>query len=195
MEIPLPNLKPPKKNVSKQEQHIYLETASLKMFSSPIQPSTPFTLESMQHQQRGEPALHVCLSSIHLWKERALHPLVDRRDILSIAHTNMSTGLSSISKSFTLAEAENIRALAQNRETATTLLNLANQTKSKRANAIRDSNSSNQVKRLRADTKIARTRWRIMKSVVAAIIVGSGIDWAADTELRDLVLDEEDEGD
>lgn len=121
--------------------------------------------------------------------------MIDRRDILSIAHTNMSTEQSSISKSTTLAEAENIRALRQNREAATTLLDLANQTKVQRSNALQESSSSRPLERLQADTKIAKTRWRIMKSVVAAIVVGSGVDWAANDELRDLVLDEEDEGD
>ncbi len=121
--------------------------------------------------------------------------MIDRRDVLSIAHTNMSTELDSISKSTTLTEAENIRALRQHRETATTLLNLANQTKIQRNNAIQGSGSSKQLERLQADTEIANTRWRIMKSVVAAIVVGSGVDWAANDELRDLVLDEEDEED
>ena len=106
----------------------------------------------------------------------------------------MSTGMISLSKASTLAEAENIRALAQNRESATTLINLANQNEMQRNNAIRDSGLGNQVERLRADTRIARTRWKIMKSVVSAVIVGSGMDWAAHDELRDLVLDEEVEG-
>ena len=107
----------------------------------------------------------------------------------------MSTELSSISKASTLAEAENIRAQRQNRETAATLLNVANQTKVQRTDALQDSNLSNQMERLRADTKTARTRWIIMKRVVAAVIVGSGIHWAADDEWRDIVLDDEDEGD
>lgn len=121
--------------------------------------------------------------------------MIDRRDVLSIAHTNVSTELDSISKSTTSAEAKNMRAQREHRETATTLLNLANHTKNQRNGAIHGSGSSKQLERLQADTKIAHTRWRIMKSVVAAIVVGSGVDWAANDGLRDLVLDEEDEED
>jgi len=128
-------------------------------------------------------------------KYGSLHPLIDRRDILSIAHTNLSTALSSISKASTLVEAENIRALTQNRERATMLMDLAKQTKMQRINALHESRLNNQVEKVQTATKVARIRWRIMKSVVAAVIVGSGIDWAADDELRDLVLDDEDEGD
>ena len=91
--------------------------------------------------------------------------------------------------------AEGIRTQAQNREKAATLLDLARKTQFERSNAIQESSLSDQVDRLRADTKIARTRWRIMKNVVAAVIVGSGVNWAADDNLRDIVLDEEDEGD
>jgi len=42
---------------------------------------------------------------------------------------------------------------------------------------------------------MAKKRWRIMKSVVAAIIAGSGVDWARNNDLRNLVLDEEIEAD
>ena len=107
----------------------------------------------------------------------------------------MSTGLSSISKASTLIEAENIRAQTKNRGTVATLLDLANQIKIQRANALKMCKLSNQLERLQADTKIAKSRWRIMKSVVAAVIVGSGINWAADDDLRDIVLDDEEEGD
>lgn len=34
-----------------------------------------------------------------------------------------------------------------------------------------------------------------MKSVVAAIVAGSGVDWARNGALRDLVVDEESEAD
>ena len=126
---------------------------------------------------------------------RSLHPLIDRRDILSIAHTNLSTALSSISKASTLVEAENIRAFTQNRARVAILIDLANKTKMQRTNALHGSRLNNQIEKVQNDTKVARIRWRIMKSVVAAVIVGSGIDWAGNDELRDLVLDDEDDED
>lgn len=39
----------------------------------------------------------------------------------------------------------------------------------------------------------ARRQWRIMKSVVRGVVVGSGVDWVGDEKLRELVLDAEDE--
>ena len=106
----------------------------------------------------------------------------------------MATDLSSILKASTLVEVENIRTMAQNRGKAVTLLDLAGQTKVQRSNAVQESSLGNQLEKVRADTNTAKIRWRIMKSVTAAVIVGSGINWAANDELRDLVLDDEDEG-
>ncbi len=45
------------------------------------------------------------------------------------------------------------------------------------------------------DREIAEKRraWRVMKSLVAGVVAGSGVDWAGDDELVELVLDDEDE--
>lgn len=47
--------------------------------------------------------------------------------------------------------------------------------------------------RLEADVKASKQRWRVMKGVAGGIIVGSGVDWVQDDELRDAVLDPETE--
>lgn len=70
-------------------------------------------------------------------------------------------------------------------------MGLTEQIKSHRSTAINDSNLADQVEKLKLDHEVARRRWRTMKSVVAAIIVGSGIDWARDSVLKRLVLDED----
>ena len=44
-----------------------------------------------------------------------------------------------------------------------------------------------------SSTRLACKVWRIWKSVVGGIIAGSGVDWAADTKLLEVVMDEEDE--
>ena len=64
-----------------------------------------------------------------------------------------------------------------------------------REEAMADPRLSMQIEQVRADRKIAKKRWRIMKSVVAAVIAGSGMDWAHSDTLRDLVLDSEDDTD
>ena len=108
-----------------------------------------------------------------------------------MAQTNLSAQLHSTSNALTMTEAQNIEAMEKNRKLTTTLLQLANDMKAQRLSAISESKLSDQLEELREDTRAARRRWKIMKGVVAAVIVGSGVDWARNDELRQLVIDEE----
>lgn len=90
---------------------------------------------------------------------------------------------------------DNMRAMEKNRDLTTTVLALAKKVQARRDEVIEDARFNAQLDGLRDDVAIARQRWRIMKSVVVAVIAGSGVDWAGDDTLRDLVLDEENESD
>jgi hypothetical protein len=94
-----------------------------------------------------------------------------------------------------MVEADNVRTMRQNRELTEILLSLTSKIQAQQDQAMADASLQAQVDRARADTAIARKRWRIMKNVVAAIVAGSGVDWARDETLRELVLDDEDEVD
>lgn len=94
-----------------------------------------------------------------------------------------------------MLSADNIRAMEENRALTATLLALAKMVQVQRDQATEDPRFSAQLAGLRDDAATARQRWRIMKSVVAAVVAGSGVDWARDDSLRDLVLDEENEED
>jgi len=39
--------------------------------------------------------------------------------------------------------------------------------------------------------KRAKSEWRVMKGLIGGIIVGSGVDWAADQELIEIVAEED----
>jgi hypothetical protein len=43
---------------------------------------------------------------------------------------------------------------------------------------------------LEAKSRAERQKWEMVKSVVSATIVASGVDWARDDDLRRLVMDE-----
>jgi hypothetical protein len=122
---------------------------------------------------------------------RLLHPLLDRRDILGIAQTNISATLNSNRKALTRIEAENLSISEKNRRLVANLVGLTEQIDTQRSTAIDESNLAHQVEKLKLDHEVAKRRWRTMKSVVAAIIVGSGIDWARDSVLKRLVLDKD----
>lgn len=94
-----------------------------------------------------------------------------------------------------MLSADNIRAMEKNRALTATLLALVQKVQAQRDDVTKDAAFNTQLNGLREDTATARQRWRIMKSVIAAVIAGSGVDWARDDSLRDLVLNEEKEAD
>jgi chromosome condensin MukBEF MukE localization factor len=76
---------------------------------------------------------------------------------------------------------------------AAELFELADQAKLKKRVNPNNSKMMEEQERLEADVKASKQRWRVMKGVAGGIIVGSGVDWVQDDELRDAVLDPETE--
>ena len=50
-----------------------------------------------------------------------------------------------------------------------------------------------QMDRLEAQLKASRQKWKVIKGTASAVVAGSGVNWVEDDELRDIVLDPEDE--
>ena len=109
-----------------------------------------------------------------------------------MAHKNLSTSLQSILNALSEAETQNLIYQKKNKVLADDLLTLAGKLQEIRVEEIEDPQSRIQLEHLRSDTKESKRKRRVMKSVVGAIIAGSGVEWAHDDELRDLVLNDED---
>ena len=117
--------------------------------------------------------------------------MIDERDVLSIAHANLSTSLRTTLNTLTTVRTQNIILIQENKAFAASVLDLANSLKVQEAQDIQDVKLRSELETIRAEIRILRRRWRIMKSVVAAVVVGSGIDWAREDGLLELVLDDE----
>lgn len=128
----------------------------------------------------------------HADEIRMLSTLINRRDVLSMAHTNVSSDLKSTLDSLLEAETENRIAMKKNQDLASTLLSLAEESKADNRDEFISPEHKRQHADLEEEIKVARSKWIILKSVVSAIIVGSGVDWARDEGLRELVVDEGD---
>jgi hypothetical protein len=124
---------------------------------------------------------------------RELQPRITRRDILSMAHTNLSSSLSSTISSTASTEVQNMKVMHKNREMTKALLSLAADVEPYKKNNVKDHTLKAHIEELEEELKTQRLRWRIIKSVVSNIIAGSGVDWAHDEELRELVMDPEDD--
>lgn len=124
---------------------------------------------------------------------RDLRPLIEERDKLSISLTETTAKVLSTTENLTKIEAEHIIVARRNAELAARMIALAEEANFQKKLDIQDRTVRAQLDELEESLKISRQRWRIMKGTASAVVAGSGVDWARDAALRELVLDTEDE--
>jgi hypothetical protein len=120
---------------------------------------------------------------------RDLAPLIQQRDDISIALTQLSSKTLVTRNELIMVESENIVIARKNTELATTMIALAKDANTQRKDNIEDPKAKQQLDELELAMKTSRQRWRIMKGTASATIAGSGIDWARDPKLLEIVLD------
>ncbi|KAI0205030.1 centromere protein H (CENP-H)-domain-containing protein [Astrocystis sublimbata] len=122
--------------------------------------------------------------------ERDLLPLLTDRDAATSTLASQDTKYHSLLSDLTEVESRSLRLSRENVALAQRLMTLANQTDKGKAELLSNNPEHGaKIAALEADLKVSRRRWRVLKGTASAIIAGSGIDWARDTELRDIVLD------
>jgi len=134
-------------------------------------------------------AVHASLNASAI--ERDLLPLIQERDALSVSLTERSSKVLSTVEQLTKVEAEHVRTAQRNKELATTMMELAEEANTQRKEDITDPVLREQLDELQEALKVGRQRWRIMKGTASAVVAGSGIDWAREKALRELVLEDE----
>ncbi|KAI9644930.1 hypothetical protein NHQ30_006964 [Ciborinia camelliae] len=125
--------------------------------------------------------------------EQDLLPLIEKRDATSENLAQISNNLQSSREELTKASSENIFTGRKNIELATEMLALAEETNSQGKENIQDPKVRAQLDELERAMKNSKQRWRIMKNTTSAVIVGSGIDWARDPKLLEMVLDDDED--
>jgi uncharacterized protein (UPF0335 family) len=119
--------------------------------------------------------------------------LLLRRDTVSIGHANISSELLTKNSNLSRLEVENLLLMQENKDLAQEIISLAAEAKAWRKEDVTDPKLRAQLDRMERELKVKKTRWQIMKNVMSGVIVGSGIDWAGDDELVQLVVDAEEE--
>ncbi|KAJ9271794.1 hypothetical protein DTO212C5_2219 [Paecilomyces variotii] len=136
------------------------------------------------------------LKAVHLKAvspaERALLPLIHRRDVLALVHENLAAAHTEILEALSNAEVDNRQITEKNQRLFRTLLELTDQESSWKEE-ITDPKLRAQLQELEAGHKKSRARWETIKGIASAVVVASGVDWARDDALRELVLDESDD--
>jgi len=137
------------------------------------------------------------LNAVHAGKnasvmEKDLLPLIRRRDELSIKLNKLSKDVSAARDELVEVGAQNRIISKDNAELAATMLALAEEANSQGKESINDPKFRQQLEELEAEMRTSRQRWRIIKGTASATVAGSGVDWARDPNLLDIVLDKED---
>ncbi|KAM0446714.1 hypothetical protein ACHAO4_009214 [Trichoderma viride] len=125
--------------------------------------------------------------------ERDLFPYVQERDETSISVAQHADSVTKLREDLTAVQVQSIRVCRQNMELTSELFALAEQAKQKKAVRVDDPRVQQEIEKLTREVKTSRQRWRVMKGVASGVVAGSGVDWAKDEDLRNIVLDPEDE--
>lgn len=112
--------------------------------------------------------------------------------MLSFAHENLVASHNSTRKALSNLELENLQVNQKNQELVRQLLELTGEDSSWRED-LDDPDLKVQLEELETEHKKSKANWEVMKNITSAVIVGSGVNWAGDKALCDLVLDEMDD--
>ncbi|KAJ9482717.1 hypothetical protein VN97_g10707 [Penicillium thymicola] len=136
------------------------------------------------------------LKAVHLKAatpaERALLCLVNRRDVLALAHENLASAHDLVMRQLSNLEVKNLLINRENQELVRQLLELTKEDSSWREK-LEDPELLSQLDSFETDFQARKSQWETMKSIASAVVVASGLNWADDDMLRALVLDESDD--
>ncbi|RKF64679.1 hypothetical protein OnM2_017096 [Erysiphe neolycopersici] len=123
-------------------------------------------------------------ASVH---QQDLLRLLEKRDELSFSLTQLSRKVSDLQDELLKLEIENMRISSENKKLVASMLRLIKEASSE----TEQTESSQELEKIKSEVALARQRWKIMKGTVSALIVGSGIDWSRDSKLLQIVLEED----
>lgn len=135
-----------------------------------------------------EPSLKAVHGKATSAAERALFRLINQRDVLSVVHESLHASQRATLRELSSLEVENRRIHETNRGLVRRLLDLTEPEGSWREQ-LDDPELQGQLDALEREQRQSQARWDVIKNVVSAVVVGSGVDWT-DERLSELVLDE-----
>ncbi|KAM3464728.1 hypothetical protein MY5147_000637 [Beauveria neobassiana] len=118
--------------------------------------------------------------------DRDLLPYIIKRDDASVQVAQGAAQAQDTRDALTDVQAETLRACRRNVNLTSKLFELAAQLKERKAV---DWDGGEEALRVRDEKR----KWRTVKGAASGIVAGSGVDWASDEALRDMVLDPEDD--
>jgi len=188
-------LAPPQRdltNLSDEEIQLQIMQAERDLLTA----RTRYTLRNMIIEQVliTDPVLKAVHSGANATElERRLLPLINERDIISMTQTMLSSKLQNINQKLATLELESIELNESNQRLAQRMLRMAKDAKMGKIEEVQDPEWRVELEKLEDSLVKSRKEWRVLKSLTAGVVAGSGVDWTLDPELLEAVMDEEDE--
>ncbi|KAK3899079.1 centromere protein H (CENP-H)-domain-containing protein [Staphylotrichum tortipilum] len=136
-----------------------------------------------------QPALEAVHNANASPLERDLLPTIEERDDVATTTARMCLELRAARDQLADLEAETVLLGRQNTKLASEILELAGNAPDQKPQSLEGGRFGREIAVLESQVKSGHHRWRVMKGLATASVAGSGIDWARDERLRDLVLD------
>jgi len=86
-------------------------------------------------------------------------------------------------------ELKGVETQRSNAKLALDVVRLAHAAQTHSTQLVDDEALQQEIVRVKDGLKVSRQRWKVIKGTVSAVVAGSGIDWARDERLRNMVLD------
>ncbi|OAA67573.1 Centromere protein Cenp-H [Cordyceps fumosorosea ARSEF 2679] len=118
--------------------------------------------------------------------DRDLLPYIVKRDDAAVEVARAAAQAQATRDALTDVQVETLRACRRNVTLTSRLFELAGQLEERRAV---DWHGGEEALRVREEKR----KWRAVKGAASGIVAGSGVDWASDEALREMVLDPEDD--
>ncbi|ETS05778.1 hypothetical protein M419DRAFT_70459 [Trichoderma reesei RUT C-30] len=138
-------------------------------------------------------AVHSGTQASPIERHLNLFPYIEQRDETSISVAKHADSMAKLRRDLASVQVQSIRVCRENVKLTAQVFELAEQAKQRKAVRLDDPDVQREMDKLTREVKASRQRWKVMKGVASGIVAGSGVDWAADEELRNIVLDPEDE--
>ncbi|KAL5614871.1 hypothetical protein BROUX41_004952 [Berkeleyomyces rouxiae] len=124
--------------------------------------------------------------------ERDLTPHLMDRDSSSFAASKNAMELQAVLEKTTTVQAKALKEWNKNAELASDVQELAHEVTRQKEEPLNTTENDDELDQLKADVKSSRYKWMVMKGTASAVVTGSGVDWAHDPALLEVVLEPED---
>lgn len=121
--------------------------------------------------------------------KRDILPLIRQRDLISAEAAEQASASYQVRDHILDLELKRLRVGQHNATLASELLRLSKTTGTHDVQVDGSTKLGRKLGKTKGELLVSRQKWKTIKGATSALVAGTGVDWARDERLRDLVLD------